>query len=67
VIVEALEDRGVPHAYIAFAGEGHGFRKSENAKRALEAHLSFLAQIFGFDPADHFQPIEIENLEHVAR
>jgi len=67
VIVEALEERGVPHAYIAFAGEGHGFRKSENAKRALEAHLSFLAQIFGFDPADHFQPIEIENLEHVAR
>jgi dipeptidyl aminopeptidase/acylaminoacyl peptidase len=67
VIVEALEQRGVPYAYIAFAGEGHGFRKSENAKRALEAHLSFLAQIFGFEPADHFQPIEIENLERVAR
>jgi dipeptidyl aminopeptidase/acylaminoacyl peptidase len=67
VIVEALEERGIPYAYIAFAGEGHGFRKSENAKRALEAHVSFLAQIFGFDPADHFQPIEIENLERVAR
>jgi len=67
VIVEALEQRGVPYAYIAFAGEGHGFRKSENAKRALEAHLSFLAQIFGFEPADEFQPIEIENLERVAR
>ncbi len=67
VIVEALEERGVPFAYIAFAGEGHGFRKAENAKRALEAHFSFLAQIFGFEPADDFQPIEIENFEHVAR
>ena len=67
VIVDALEQRGVPHAYIAFAGEGHGFRKSENAKRALEAHYSFLAQIFGFEPADDFEPVAIENFEHVAR
>jgi dipeptidyl aminopeptidase/acylaminoacyl peptidase len=67
VIVTALEQRGIPHAYIAFAGEGHGFRKSENVKRALEAHLSFLAQIFGFEPADELEPIEIENLERVAR
>ena len=67
VIVEALEQRGVPHAYIAFAGEGHGFRKAENARRALEAHFSFLAQIFGFEPADDFEPIAIENFEPVAR
>ena len=63
VIVKALEQRGVPHAYIAFAGEGHGFRKAANVKRALEAHLSFLAQIFGFEPADELEPIEIENLD----
>jgi dipeptidyl aminopeptidase/acylaminoacyl peptidase len=63
VIVKALEQRGVPHAYIAFAGEGHGFRKAANAKRALEAHVSFLAQIFGFEPADDLEPIEIENLD----
>jgi dipeptidyl aminopeptidase/acylaminoacyl peptidase len=63
VIVQALEQRGVPHAYIAFAGEGHGFRKSANVKRALEAHVSFLAQIFGFEPADDLEPIEIENLD----
>jgi dipeptidyl aminopeptidase/acylaminoacyl peptidase len=67
VIVKALEQRGIPHAYIAFAGEGHGFRKSENVKRALEAHLSFLAQIFGFEPADELEPIEIENLDKAVR
>jgi dipeptidyl aminopeptidase/acylaminoacyl peptidase len=66
VIVEALKERGIPYAYIAFEGEGHGFRKAENVKRALEAHLSFLAQVFGFQPADELEPLQIENLEHVA-
>jgi dipeptidyl aminopeptidase/acylaminoacyl peptidase len=66
VIVEALRQRGVPYAYIAFQGEGHGFRQAQNVKRALEAHLSFLAQVFGFQPADELEPIEIENLERVA-
>jgi dipeptidyl aminopeptidase/acylaminoacyl peptidase len=66
VIVEALERRGIPHAYIAFEGEGHGFRRAENIRRALEAHISFLAQVFGFEPADELEPIRIENLERVA-
>ncbi|MFL5951636.1 MAG: prolyl oligopeptidase family serine peptidase [Gaiellaceae bacterium] len=66
VIVKALEQRGIPHAYIAFAGEGHGFRKAENQKRALAAHASFLAQVFGFELADDVEPIEIENLDRVA-
>jgi dipeptidyl aminopeptidase/acylaminoacyl peptidase len=66
VIVKALEQRGIPYAYIAFAGEGHGFRKAENVKRALEAHLSFLGQVFGFEPAGDLEPIRIENLERVA-
>jgi dipeptidyl aminopeptidase/acylaminoacyl peptidase len=65
VIVEALKRRGIPHAYIAFEGEGHGFRKAENVERAIAAHLSFLAQIFGFEPADELEPIELENVEAV--
>jgi dipeptidyl aminopeptidase/acylaminoacyl peptidase len=66
VIVDALKQRGIPHAYIAFAGEGHGFRKAENQRRALAAHASFLAQVFGFELADEVEPIEIENLDHVV-
>jgi dipeptidyl aminopeptidase/acylaminoacyl peptidase len=65
-IVEALARRGIPHAYIAFEGEGHGFRKAENSRRSLEAHFSFLAQVFGFEPADEIEPIQIENLSKVA-
>lgn len=61
VIVDGLRRRGVPYAYIAFAGEGHGFRKAENIKRANEAHLSFLAQVCGFGPADEIAPLALEN------
>jgi len=66
VIVDALKQRGIPYAYIAFEGEGHGFRQAENVKRAYAAHLSFLAQVFGFDPADELEPIEIENLAEAS-
>jgi dipeptidyl aminopeptidase/acylaminoacyl peptidase len=67
VIVDALKRRGIPYAYIAFEGEGHGFRKAENVKRANEAHLSFLAQVSGFELADDFDPVEIENLDTTVR
>ncbi|WP_320778588.1 prolyl oligopeptidase family serine peptidase [Streptomyces sp. CRN 30] len=42
-----MAGRGVPHAYLAFEGEGHGFRKAETMVRALEAELSLYAQVFG--------------------
>jgi dipeptidyl aminopeptidase/acylaminoacyl peptidase len=67
VIVDALARREIPHAYIAFEGEGHGFRKAENVKRALEAHLSFLGQVAGFEPADDIEPIQIENFQAVRQ
>jgi dipeptidyl aminopeptidase/acylaminoacyl peptidase len=67
VIVDALKERGVPYAYIAYAGEGHGFRKAENVRHALAAHFSFLAQVFGFEPADELEPLEIEHLQQAAR
>lgn len=60
-IVEALDARGVPHAYIEFEGEQHGFRKAENIIRAQEAELYFYGQIFGFTPADTIEPVEIRH------
>ncbi|MGH4029039.1 prolyl oligopeptidase family serine peptidase [Actinomycetota bacterium Odt1-20B] len=39
--------RRVPHAYIAFEGEGHGFRRADTMIRALESELSLYAQVFG--------------------
>ncbi|MFZ0324098.1 MAG: prolyl oligopeptidase family serine peptidase, partial [Actinomycetes bacterium] len=49
-VADALAAKGVPHAYLLFAGEQHGFRKAENVIAALEAELSFFGQVFGFDP-----------------
>ncbi|MFD0777029.1 prolyl oligopeptidase family serine peptidase, partial [Streptomonospora algeriensis] len=40
--------RGVPHAYLAFEGEQHGFRRKETIRAALHAELSLYAQVFGF-------------------
>ncbi|MFD8518916.1 prolyl oligopeptidase family serine peptidase [Streptomyces capillispiralis] len=45
-----LAGRGVPHAYLTFEGEGHGFRRAETMVRALEAELSLYAQVFGLKP-----------------
>ncbi|MFI5673875.1 S9 family peptidase [Streptomyces cellulosae] len=45
-----MTGRGVPHAYIAFEGEGHGFRRAETTIRVLESELSLYAQVFGIDP-----------------
>ncbi|MFF9037463.1 LpqB family beta-propeller domain-containing protein [Streptomyces sp. NPDC014892] len=45
-----LDERRVPHAYLAFEGEGHGFRRAETMVRVLEAELSLYAQVFGLNP-----------------
>lgn len=58
-IVAALDAKGIPYAYVAFAGEGHGFRKAENIERAREAEFYFYSRVFEFDPADDLEPIEI--------
>jgi dipeptidyl aminopeptidase/acylaminoacyl peptidase len=65
-IAAALERNGIPYAYIAFEGEGHGFRGADAIRRSKEASLSFLGQVFGFEPADEIEPVAIENLQTIA-
>ncbi|MFC8359110.1 LpqB family beta-propeller domain-containing protein [Streptomyces griseorubiginosus] len=48
--LERIAGRRIPHAYLAFEGEGHGFRRADTMIRALESELSLYAQVFGFDP-----------------
>jgi dipeptidyl aminopeptidase/acylaminoacyl peptidase len=62
MIVEALEAKGVPVAYLPFEGEQHGFRREANIRRALDAELSFYAQIFGFElpPEEGIEPVAIK-------
>jgi dipeptidyl aminopeptidase/acylaminoacyl peptidase len=61
-MVKALRAKGVPVAYVRFAGEQHGFRRAENIKRALDGEIYFYSRVFGFELADAVEPVEIENL-----
>jgi len=67
VIVAALAAKGVPHAYLAFEGEQHGFRRAENVVRALTAELSFYGQVMGFTPAGDVTPVEVRFADALAR
>jgi dipeptidyl aminopeptidase/acylaminoacyl peptidase len=49
-IARDLAAHHIRHAYIAFEGESHGFRRAESVTTALEAELSFYGQILGFTP-----------------
>jgi len=60
-MVAALQAKGIPVAYVPFAGEQHGFRQAANLKRALEAELYFYAQILGFPLAELIEPVPIAN------
>ena len=60
MMVDALRARGVPVAYLLFAGEQHGFRKAENIVRSLQAETSFLARFFGYEPAEELPDLDID-------
>ena len=60
VALPLLRARNVPVAYLEFAGEGHGFRRAETMRRALDAELYFHARVLGIHPAESLEPVVIE-------
>lgn len=61
-MVAALKARGVPVAYVALEGEGHGFRKADNIIRTLEAELYFYQRVFGLRDAAGTPAVHIDHL-----
>lgn len=61
-MAKALRERGIPVAYVEFAGEGHGFRRAENIARSLRNEHEFFCRVFGLMGADDVNDLEIENL-----
>ncbi|WP_156760410.1 alpha/beta hydrolase family protein [Microbacterium karelineae] len=47
---DALAANGVPHAYLLFEGESHGFRQADTIVRCFASELAFLGRVLGFDP-----------------
>lgn len=63
MIFDALVENCVPTAYLAFEGEGHGFRQPRNKIKALNAELDFYGQVFGFLPAGDIERIQLNECE----
>jgi dipeptidyl aminopeptidase/acylaminoacyl peptidase len=63
LMLDALRKKGLPVAYVPFEGEQHGFRRSENIKRSMEAELYFYSRVFNFPLADVVEPVHIENMD----
>ncbi|MEZ5236974.1 MAG: prolyl oligopeptidase family serine peptidase [Acidimicrobiales bacterium] len=61
----ALEAKGIPHAYLEFEGEQHGFRQAANIVKALESELSFYAQVFHFELGDAVEPVAVTFAERL--
>ncbi len=66
LIVAALAAGRVPYAYRLYAGEDHGWRGRATIVAAVAAELSFYAQVFGFEPADPIERLEIQFLDERA-
>lgn len=62
MIVAALDQRKIPHTYILFEGEGHGFRIAANVTRCLDAELSFYCQVLGIDHPAEVEKVAITHL-----
>jgi dipeptidyl aminopeptidase/acylaminoacyl peptidase len=62
-IYQALKQKGVPVAYVAYEGEQHGFRMARHIRHAIDSELYFYSRVFGFKPADAIEPVRIENLD----
>jgi len=57
-MVTALKNKGVPVAYLTFAGEGHGFRQAKNLKKALESEWYFYGRVFDYDVSGYSEPFD---------
>jgi dipeptidyl aminopeptidase/acylaminoacyl peptidase len=51
---EAVRDaclaNGLKHVYVAYEGEGHGFRQASTIVSSLETELRFYGEVLGFVP-----------------
>jgi dipeptidyl aminopeptidase/acylaminoacyl peptidase len=46
-MVKCIQSRNGKVKYVLVPGEGHGFRKAENIKMALETEFGWYAEVLG--------------------
>jgi len=47
VMVKSIQDNGGKVKYVLVQDEGHGFRKAENIKMAVEAEIGWYEDVLG--------------------
>ena len=62
-MVEGLRKAGRPFAFLAFEGEGHGFRGADTIIRAWEAELEFFRRVLGLGGEAGRPALKIENFD----
>jgi dienelactone hydrolase len=60
-MVQAVRAKGLPVATVVFEDEGHGFRRAETTRQALDAELYFYSRVFKVKLAEPVEPVTIEN------
>ena len=66
LMYDALRQRGVPVAYLAFEGEQHGFRQASTIMAVAAAELAFYGRVLGFDPDGADPSLSIANEEALS-
>ncbi len=61
-MLAVLKEKGIPVAYVPFEGESHGFRQATTIVKAIESEFYFYSKVFGIEPADSLEAIEIFNM-----
>ena len=47
MMVRALDEKAIPHAYVFYPDEAHGFRDAKNIINYLESEYAFFCRVFG--------------------
>ncbi len=61
-MAKALDEKGLPFAYLTFDNEGHGFDRSETIEAALSAEVYFYGKVLDLPVEKPQEPLEIRNL-----
>jgi dipeptidyl aminopeptidase/acylaminoacyl peptidase len=60
-MVDALQKKNIPVAYVTFENEGHGFRQAENIRYAIDVEYAFYCHIFGLTPCESLPIVPFVN------
>ncbi len=61
-MVSALDQKGIPHAYLLYPEEAHGFRDAKNMVHCLESEFEFFCRVFEINSAEPSATLEIKHL-----